>query len=414
MPAIRVLVAIALLSFAAAVHADWTSDLHFGIWPLAGYDPKLPNHDDLAPLGRMIGDARVAAVGEAFHTSGGFYLMKDRIFRYLVQEKGFRAFAIESSWSGADVANVYIQGNCAGGARAAISGHINVWQSEEYADMVQWMCEWNRGHSNPADKLALFGFDIQQPWTDGRTLIEYLTFIGIPQSDPRSQGIRQCEAVYDSHPFGQIPPERHETCLEALDGVKEHLTANKANIVARSSEVAFELALLRTVGLKAWENSVFTIAHDFAAGYNARDEGMAYAFNVMSNIKAPGAKTMIWADNSHVAKAPLPTGEIPIGTYLKRQFGVDYVTFGLAAYVSDIDYPTYGCGPATRHPGSVEDRLAALGEKALLVDARTSFLRRRGVWWMGGWQTLPHLQYDGIIWLEHSPKMEPYVWPSCD
>lgn len=383
-----------------------------GIYPLAGYDPTIPAHADLEPLGRLIGDASVVALGESYHTSAGFYRMKHRIFRYLVEEKGFRAFAIESYWEGAERAAEYVR-TCNGSPRQAISMHINVWQSAEYAEFVEWMCDWNRVHSDPADWITLFGFDIQQPWHDGPALMTFLERIGIPRSDPRSEGIRHCEGVEGPrYPIGQIPPLRHATCVQSLDAIEEHLEANRSNIIQRTSANEFEVALLRTIGLRAWEEQVFIIAHDFAAGYNARDEGMAYAFHAMRAMKAPGAKTVVWAANSHVARNPLPRGERPIGSYLAEAFGPDYVTIALTAYETEIDFPGHGCGLVARTPGSVEDELAVHGLEALL-----SIPADRGpeetVYTMGTDQVRPDLDYDGIIYLQHSPKMNPYVWASC-
>lgn len=384
-----------------------------GIWQLDGNDPNLAGTADLEPLRQMIGEARVVALGESYHTSGGLYLMKHRIFRYLVEEMGFRAFAIESYWEGAEAAERYVE-TCQGDPLTAIREHINVWHSTEYADLVEWMCQWNSSHPDPADKVTLFGFDIQQPWYDGRRLIDFLGRIGFGGNHPWADGIRSCEAVVDTFPFGEIPQARHDACIQALNAVEGHLDQNRADVVRRTSERDFEIGRLRTVGLRAWEESVFIIKHDFAAGYSARDVGMAYAFFTMQAMKAPGAKTVIWADNSHVARNPLPTGERPMGSYLATALGDDYVTFALAAYKTDLDYAGF-CGPVKRTPGSVEDRLQKIGKgkKALLVDTNGSRYLKRGTHTLGTYKVRPHKEYDGIIWLEHSAKMHPLLWPAC-
>ena len=384
---------------------------HWAVSPLSGYDPTVPGNEDLQVLRPLIGDASVAAFGESYHTSAGFYLMKHRVLRFLVEEMGFRAFAIESLWQGAEAANAYVQ-TCQGTAQQAIRDHINVWQSTEYADMVQWMCEWNRTHSAPEEKLTLFGFDIQQPWYDGPELIRFLEQIGIPRSDPRSSGINLCEAVVDRHPFGQIPPERHQTCVQALDAIEEHLRSNRSSIENRTSPAAVEIALLRTIGLRAWEDSAFIIAHDFARGYNARDEGMAYAFHVLRSMKAPGAKTMVWAANSHVARNPLPGGEVPFGSYLSSTLGADYVSFALTAYDTEIDFPGLGCGLVDRRAGSVEEQLATYEHDALVAHPRGGS-GRDAIFPMGIDHVRPYADYDGIIFLRHSPRMHPLAWGPC-
>ena len=52
-----------------------------------------------SPLRKRIGKASVVGLGESIHTSGGYYQMKHRVFRYLVERGGFRVLAIESPWS---------------------------------------------------------------------------------------------------------------------------------------------------------------------------------------------------------------------------------------------------------------------------------------------------------------------------
>ncbi|HSF42349.1 MAG TPA: erythromycin esterase family protein, partial [Thermoanaerobaculia bacterium] len=73
-----------------------------GVWRLPhGNDPTLPL-DDLEPLRSLIGKATVVGLGETIHTSGGYYRMKHRAFRFLVEKMGFRVFAFESPWENAE------------------------------------------------------------------------------------------------------------------------------------------------------------------------------------------------------------------------------------------------------------------------------------------------------------------------
>jgi erythromycin esterase-like protein len=111
--------------------------------------------------------------------------MKHRLFRFLVQEQGFRAFAIESNWEAVERTNAYVQ-SCAGTPADAIKDEHLVWQSSEYAGMVQWMCQWNSVHPDPADRLTIFGFDIQQPERDGPALAALLGQFGVPATDARA------------------------------------------------------------------------------------------------------------------------------------------------------------------------------------------------------------------------------------
>lgn len=382
------------------------------VFPLAGDDPTIPSNADLEPLRQVIGDASVVALGESYHTSGGFYRLKHRVFRYLVEELGFRAFAIESDWEPTERTNTYVQTGEGTAEQAARFSHV-VWQSSEYADLVRWMWEWNRTHPAPADRLTLFGFDIQQPSQDGPGLAMFLLRLGIPSTDPRSNGLRSCEGAFGvTHPFGEIPPDRHAACMQALDAIELHLEANRDDIVRRTSESEFTVAMLRVKGLRAWEESAFIIAHDFAAGFNPRDEIMAYAFHVQRARKAPGAKTMVWAANIHVAQALAPRGELPMGSYLEETLGEDFVSFALTAFDAEIDFPGYTCGSQARSPGSVEGRLAGYGHEALLARPRAG-VPNDDILPMGLDLLRPWRVYDGVLFLMHSPRMHPLAWAPC-
>ena len=156
------------------------------------------------------------------------------------------------------------------------------------------------------------------------------------------------------------------------------------------------------------------IAQDRRAGYRARDEGMAYAFHV---IKAANAKTMVWAANSHVARRPRLTGEVPMGSHLANASGDSYASFALTAFTTEIAFPGTGCGPGRRQPDSLEDALVSIlaqhGSPAVLVDTRGSSILPPRVYATGIDQLRPNLEYDGIVPLQHSPKFHPLVWGPC-
>jgi erythromycin esterase-like protein len=386
-----------------------------GIWRLHGNDPSLPT-EDLEPLRRMIGKATVVALGESRHTSGGFYLMKHRIFRYLVETMGFRAFAIESNWTMVERAAHYVQ-TCEGTPEDAISGHWAVFQSTELRDLAQWMCEWNRTHSKPADKLHFFGFDVQQPHEDGPGLIAFLQRIGIAEDHAWVEGIRACDGVTVNHSLGTIPPETHELCMRTIGAIDLHFRRNKKGIVRQTSQLDFTMANLQLVSLKAWENQAYIFPHDYATGITVRDEAMTSTFLTLRSLRAPKAKTVIWAANMHVSRSTLPFGGRPMGSFLAAALGRNYVTFAQTAYVTEIDYPQFGCGPVDRGENTVEEKLYALGEQTLLVDlafpgTRTPFLPR-ALYNMAIGMMEPHRHYNGILYLEHSPKMHPLRWGQC-
>jgi erythromycin esterase len=389
-----------------------------GIWRLYGNDPFLAVDDDLEPLRQVIGKASVVALGETIHTSGGYYRLKHRVFRFLVEKMGFRVFAFESPWTNADRVANYVQ-TCEGTPEEALRGIFGVWQSTETRDLVQWMCEWNQSHPKPKDRLYFFGFDIQQPDHDGPALLAYLDRIGVAAEDPWVAGVRACDGVVVYYEPGRVPVGVHEPCVQALQEIDGHFQRNARTLQRQTSKKDFELAKLRLVGLRAWEDEVFYYNSDPIRSYSARDAGMAYAFQVLRGQRFPKAKVAVWAHNSHIARALLRAGERPMGSHLAAALGSNYVNLALASYKVAIDWLNVGCGATAVRTGdgSVEEPLHQLGEAALLVDLRfpgtdAPYLPRAS-YSLGNRSLVPHDLYTGILYLESSPKMTPLAWRSC-
>lgn len=136
---------------------------------------------------------------------------------------------------------------------------------------------------------------------------------------------------------------------------------------------------------------------------NARDEAMA------ENVKwivdhNPGAKVVVWAHNGHVGRGPNESFR-PMGSYLSKWFGKDYVTFGFAfnegsfrsrEMGKDLREFTVGSAP----DGSLDRALASTGIPILALDLRQ--LPTQGA--VAEWLDQPHLTRSiGAIYSDQSP-----------
>lgn len=390
-----------------------------GIWRLHGTDPALPQ-DDLEPLRQLIGKAPIVGLGESIHTSGGYYQMKHRVFRFLVEKMGFRAFGFETPWVGADQVAAYVQ-TCEGTPEEALQGIFGVWRSTEVRDLVQWMCEWNRTHRKPKDRLHFFGFDNQyESQHHAPALAAFLSRIGVGEDDPRVSALSQCDGVEGTIYPGRVPDDRHQRCIEALEGIDRLLTENEPAIVRQTSPTDLAWARVRLVALRSWENQSYYITRDRSRAGAARDQGMAYTLLALRSLRFPKAKAAVWAHNWHLARDfMLADSPWTMGTALDRAVGSAYVNLALAGYEVAIDWPAgLGCG-LTELPGlgSVELRFHSLREDALLVDldfpgGDPPFLTER-IYRLGPDVMDLRQQFDGIVYLERSPQMTPLHRPSC-
>ena len=100
------------------------------------------------------------ASGEATRSSHEFFTVKHRVFRDLVEEKGFRAFALEVPWSTGLRLDAYLmrgEGRLKQIMDEEFQGTYQWWNNAEYRDLLQWMRAYDIEH--PEDPVRFVGDD---------------------------------------------------------------------------------------------------------------------------------------------------------------------------------------------------------------------------------------------------------------
>jgi len=138
--------------------------------PLATVDAG-HGFDDLQPLKKIIGDARVVELGEATHGTSEFFRMKHRMLEFLATQMGFTIFSIEANMPEAYRLNDYVLDG-KGDPKALIKGmNFWTWDTQEVLAMVEWMRGFNqsgKGH------VEFTGFDMQAPNVALQTVFQFL------------------------------------------------------------------------------------------------------------------------------------------------------------------------------------------------------------------------------------------------
>lgn len=391
-----------------------------GLYRFAGTDPSLPT-GDLAPLQAIISNARYVGLGESFHTSGGFYEAKHRIFRYLVNEMGFRVLAMETPWTSAERVRTYVE-TCGETPQAALNGVFSVFRSEETAALIQWMCEWNV--ANPNDRVHFYGFDVQrQAKPSGDAILAYLAQIGVPASDPMITGVQACDGVVEAfYPARPFPADRYETCQSALADVEAYFDAEENVIRHATSADALEDARIHLFAEREVQAFQRAARIDVFQAVGIRDRAMAHMVEAIHDLRHPGARTAIWAHNGHIVENSTDALDyVSMGNYLAASLGDHYRNIGLVAHVTNVNWATIGlCGPVdfgVEDP--LEDDLHAVGQGDLIVDLNprgsfASFVDPDLQISAGGFypSSVPS-NYDALIYLEESRKMASLAWPVC-
>ncbi|QHV98161.1 erythromycin esterase family protein [Spirosoma endbachense] len=123
--------------------------------PIQSIDPQ-SRSNDLAPLKRLIGRARIVALGENSHGSASIYQLKLRLVKHLVEQAGFTVFALEMPMLEADRINDYLLNGK--GTRQEVAKNLSYksWQTKEMMAIIQWLFTYNK---TARQKVEFRGFD---------------------------------------------------------------------------------------------------------------------------------------------------------------------------------------------------------------------------------------------------------------
>lgn len=327
---------------------------------------------DLAPLGRIVGNARVVGLGEATHGTREFFRMKHRVLEYLVKERGFDTFAIEATWAECERINDYVHGAPGDPRRLLSAQRFWTWNTQEVLDMIEWMRRHNQDPGG-APKVSFHGFDMQYSRV---TMDDVEAFVGRvdPAALPAIRAHYACFRRYEDPPaadrplvYSQAPAAERESCLRGILAVYAHLEAARDRYVRASSAAEYARALRAA--------RIVVQNEEHLRGDPVRDAYMAENAAWLLQQAGPGARMVVWAHNGHVAAESLR-----MGGYLRQRLGSDYLVAGFSfdrGTLNAVVRPLTG-GPtslrsavaAPAHEGSYEYEFERLGQPRFLLDLR--------------------------------------------
>ncbi|NEA36432.1 erythromycin esterase family protein [Streptomyces sp. SID13031] len=284
---------------------------------------------DLTPLAAMVGDARIVGLGEATHSSSEFLTLKHKIFRSLVEEKGFTTFALEAPWSTGLELDRYIVsgvGDPREIMRREFQDAYKFWNVQEYLDLIEWMRSYNRTH---ARKLHFVGDDLG--YASPALLDRVTSYVGktspalLPEIKSLYAGIRSDSeyAAWSAAYFTKPLAER----------VKLAAGAQRAVVLVESLPASPERTWAAQHARAIWQVAKFysfdiTDPKVTPKAMYFRDESMAA--NTAWWARTTRAKVVLSAHNGHIALEAGSPADYPKtqGQFLREQFGRDYVTVG--------------------------------------------------------------------------------------
>ncbi len=298
---------------------------------------------DLRPVGRAVGDAVVVGMGEATHGSHEFLAVKERVFRYLVERRGFRTFALETAWSTGVRLDEYVvhgKGDPERIMREDFQYTYALNATAENLRLVEWMREYNRRH--PRDPVRFMGDD----WGyTGPELYDRVTaYVGrvrpdlVARIETLYRGLRpavpsgEYQKSYLTRPLSerQEMASRTGRALELLESLEPRGEAGRREYaeVLRHATVIDQTA--------TGYGFDFADPQQVAEAMRRRDEVMAD--NIVWWREHTGHRILLAGHNNHIGYVPEDPRKLPRtqGAFLRDRLGSGYVgvalTFGQGSF----------------------------------------------------------------------------------
>ena len=303
---------------AAEKNAPIISNLKEFIHPISGADPTLEK-EELTALGDYLGSAYFVGLGEATHGTREFFQMKDRLFRYLVQNEGFKVMGFEATWGGALHVNQYILKGIGSAKESVRKMKFWTWRTEEVVALVEWMRAYNLERSGE-EQLQFYGFDMQSVDEEQFWIKDYLKKFDMDLYNSIDALITTYVNIANYQTYPNFSKAKQNKFKADLEKAKKLYEENENKLVALSSQQEYDLIHHAFVILIQNEDIL-----DYSTG-KSRDYYMARNSEWIRDYVQSKPKIALWAHNGHVTKGD----NWAQGTELFNVHGENYKVVGFS------------------------------------------------------------------------------------
>jgi len=244
-----------------------------------------------------LGKASIVGLGEATHNTKDFFLLKHRIFKYLVENHGFRIFAIEADMGESYYIDRYITSGQGDLDEIMLDTmQFWVWRTEEIKSMLEWMKEFNLGRTE-SDQIRYFGIDCQYTRHTAFLSKEFL-LAKIPQFTSEIENLYSDLDSLNNGRFSSLSNEEKFRIKSKIDSIEELFINNSTQISTNST--AFEFVYYERMILQMQQ--VYHVLNTSNSQFKFNRRDLAMANNTMWLKELPGQdhKIGLWAHNGHI------------------------------------------------------------------------------------------------------------------
>ncbi|WP_431239780.1 erythromycin esterase family protein [Mycolicibacterium aichiense] len=402
-------------------------------------------------LQEMVGDARVVLIGESSHGTREFYEARAEITKWLIQEKGFCAVAVEADWPDAYRVNRYVRGRGDDDtAESALKGFERfpawMWRNTTVRDFTAWLHAHNTQCRNDGRREAgFYGLDLYSLHRSMQEVIDYLDNV-----DPvAAQRARERYACFDhaggddgqaygyAAAFGAGMSCEAEVVEQLVELQRTGLQYARRDGLLAEDELFYAQQNAQTVrNAEVYYRSMFGSR---VSSWNLRDQHM---FQTLRALRAhlhhrngEPARIVVWAHNSHVGDVRATEvgadGQLTLGQLVREGYGEQALLIGFTTYSGTVTAASEWGAVAERKVvrpalnGSVEELLHEVDRPEFLVSPLISreavgpldtvrLGRAIGVIYQPATERHSHYyhvrpgeQFDAIIHIDRTTALEP-------
>ena len=385
---------------------------------------------DLAPLGSLVGAARVVGLGEAVPGSHELATLKQRLARYLISQKGFTGLAFDASPASCAALNDYLQTG-QGDPSQLLRALGPAWATTELLDMVRWLRSYNQAHLGA--KVWVAGLDPQQP---NLALAQLAQTIGANDDFAQSR-LRQLAPLLaaTAHPSGAAldlrrhPDQAQDSLLPAVRRLLAEL-ATGLDTRAKLGMGSLNLQLLdrqrHYLRLVEQSATLHRLPPDDAPNY--REACLAENVQYLSQHEGPSggpARLLLWGSNALLGNSRVPYHQA-LGQWLHATYGAGYVTLGLAvgqgSYATRSPSGQLASTPLAAAPTGAYEAWLRTGLPAFYVGLNKLELQDANAWLFqqqllrdADWRATPYPfklhslrnEFDAVLFLRDSTPARP-------
>ena len=289
--------------------------------------------EDLQPLKKLIGDARIVGLGEATHGTREFYQMKHRLLEFLVEEMGFDGIVFEASMPECFDIDRYIQTGEGNALKALAGQYFWTWDTQEVLALIEWMRSYNADPSHKR-KIHFYGNDIQFGVRNAKVIYEYLSEIDPDIANQVADSLSICLIPFNNgYLDDRLSPDKRKQLCSYAKHLLDYIQVHESDFIELSSREEFDF--IHQHANLLYQYLLLNNVDPGGMFYDVRDSCMAANTVWALEQAGPESRLALWAHNGHIC-----TDSLVQGWYLRKWLGEQYFTLGML--FSEGEFQAYG------------------------------------------------------------------------